>query len=130
MQSHTRCRRKDIDEALKMSTITVEIRLAPGSRVSPDETVLVVAWAASGVRVPIAMDRLAVSELPATIILDDSMAMDPEQPLSAYQDVMVEARVAASADTPPAPGDPVGRAEVADSSSRHADIVIASGVAH
>jgi cytochrome c-type biogenesis protein CcmH len=40
--------RRDIGEAVKMSTITVDIRLAKGSRATLDKTVLVVAWAAGG----------------------------------------------------------------------------------
>jgi cytochrome c-type biogenesis protein CcmH len=117
--------RRNIEDAVKMSTITVDIRLAKGSRVTPDRTVLVVAWAASGVRVPVAMRRLTVGDLPATISLDDSMAMDPDKPLSAYPAVTVDARIAVSAGASPASAAPVGRADVSPSGSRRANIVIA-----
>jgi cytochrome c-type biogenesis protein CcmH len=119
--------RRHIEEAVKMSTITVDIRLAKGSRARLDRTVLVIAWAASGVRVPVAMQRLTVRDLPATISLDDSMAMDPDKPLSAYPAVTVEARIADPAVASPASAAPLGRAEVGAFGSRRADIVVADG---
>ncbi|HEX9687368.1 MAG TPA: c-type cytochrome biogenesis protein CcmI [Burkholderiales bacterium] len=83
------------------------VRLAPAlaARVAPGDTVFVFARAVDGPRVPLAVTRKQVRELPATFTLDDRMAMAPGMNLSAHDRVVVGARISKSGTPAPQPGD-------------------------
>ena len=83
------------------------VSLAPAlaSRAAADDTVFIYARAAEGPRMPLAIQRRKVSELPITFTLDDSMAMAPEMKLSKFGSVIVEARVSKSGNAMPQAGD-------------------------
>jgi cytochrome c-type biogenesis protein CcmH len=71
------------------------VELAPelqGS-VPADATVFIYARAAQGPRMPLAVLRKQVSELPVDFVLDDSQAMTPAMKLSAFNDVVVSAHI-------------------------------------
>jgi Molybdopterin oxidoreductase Fe4S4 domain len=103
--------RKNIDETVGLSAVTVDIRLADGARVASDAAVIVTARtkgaasstgttnsasvvdAANATSTLLAERRLSASELPTTIVLDDSLAINPADTLSAYPQVVVEARI-------------------------------------
>jgi len=89
------------------SGITVEVALAPelAERAAPDATVFVYAKAAAGPPMPLAVQRVTVADLPLTLTLDDSMAMMPAMRLSGFPEVVVGARVSASGQAMPQPGD-------------------------
>jgi cytochrome c-type biogenesis protein CcmH len=106
--------RKNIDEAVALSAITVTIQLADGAHAASDATVIVTAHAKDAVNTVLAERRLSASELPATIVLDDSLATNPADTLSAYSQVSVEAQ-----------GDLTGRTDVSGSENRRASLVIA-----
>jgi len=97
-------------------TATASIRgtlvLAPdaGRTPSPDETVFLYARAVEGPRMPLAVLRRTVRDLPLQFTLDDSQALTPERKLSGQQQVMVEARISASGNATPQAGDLVGHA--------------------
>lgn len=105
---------------------SVSLAAALKDRVSPDDTVFVFARAAEGPRVPLAILRKRVADLPLTFTLDDSLAMSPAAKLSGAARVIVGARVSKSGNAMPQPGDlqglsapvPVGtgdlRIEIAD----------------
>ncbi|WP_280156104.1 hypothetical protein [Piscinibacter sp. XHJ-5] len=83
------------------------VSLAPSlkGRVSPQDTVFVFARAPDGPRVPLAILRKRVADLPLAFTLDDSLAMSPAARLSGASRVVVGARVSRSGNAMPQPGD-------------------------
>ena len=75
------------------------------SRVQPDDTVFVFARAARGPRMPLAIVKTKVADLPYRFSFDDSMAMVPEMKLSGFADVVIGARVSRSGSATPSAGD-------------------------
>jgi cytochrome c-type biogenesis protein CcmH len=75
---------------------TVSIAPELRDRVGPQATVFVLARAPSAGRMPLAVLRMKVKDLPARFMLDDSLAMTPDRVLSGFASVTVEVRVSAS----------------------------------
>lgn len=98
------------------------VSLAPAwqGKVGPDDTVFVFARAAQGSRMPLAIVRKSVKDLPFAFKLDDSLAMSPAAKLSTAGQVVVGARISKSGQATPQSGDlegltgavPVGSADV------------------
>ncbi|HEX6706455.1 MAG TPA: hypothetical protein VF169_16980 [Albitalea sp.] len=84
-------------------TVTLSPRLA--GKVAPGDTVFVFARAVEGPRVPLAILRKQVKDLPLQFTLDDSMAMSPAAKLSSAGKVVVGARISKSGNAMPQPGD-------------------------
>jgi cytochrome c-type biogenesis protein CcmH len=74
-------------------------------KVAADDTVFIFARAPSGSRMPLAILRKKVSDLPLDFTLDDSLSMSPAARLSSAQQVVVGARVSKSGTAAPQPGD-------------------------
>lgn len=87
--------------------LRVRVTLAPAlaARVQADDTLFVFARAAEGPRMPLAIARLRAADLPAEVTLDDSMAMTPQMRLSAFDRVVVGARISRSGDASAQAGD-------------------------
>lgn len=88
-------------------TVSGRVALAAGLRdkVDPEATVYIYARAASGPRMPLAVLRRQVKDLPVSFTLDDSMAMAPGATLSAAGALIVGARISRSGDPVAKPGD-------------------------
>ena len=87
------------------------VQLAAGlaAKASPADTVFVFARAAQGPRMPLAILKRKVSDLPLAFTLDDSSAMSPELKLSKFPNVVIGARISRSGDAMPQSGDLVGQ---------------------
>lgn len=83
----------------------VSLSAALAKQVSPDDTVFVFARAAQGPRMPLAIVRKQVKDLPFDFTLDDSTAMSPQMKLSNFEQVVVGARISKSGNAMPQPGD-------------------------
>lgn len=88
-------------------TVTLDPSLR--GRVQDTDTVFVFAQAPSGPRMPLAVVRAQVKDLPLQFTLDDSLAMDPALSLSRFSEVVVVARVSRGGSAMPQSGDLQGR---------------------
>ncbi|MGZ5130856.1 MAG: c-type cytochrome biogenesis protein CcmI/CycH [Caldimonas sp.] len=84
---------------------TVTLDAAVAAKASPDDTVFVFARAAEGSRMPLAVKRAKVADLPLSFRLDDSMAMSPTATLSSARRLVVGARISKSGTAISQPGD-------------------------
>lgn len=88
---------------------TVTLSAALAKQAQPEDTLFVYARTAEGSRMPLAILRKQVKDLPLTFKLDDSMAMSPSSALSTASKVIVGARVSKSGNAMPQPGDLSGQ---------------------
>jgi cytochrome c-type biogenesis protein CcmH len=88
------------------ASVSGKVDLAPAlkSKAAPGDTVMVIARA-PGSRMPVAVVRARVSDLPLAFTLDDSLAMSPQARISQASQVDVEARISKSGMAQPEPGD-------------------------
>ncbi len=80
--------------------------------VSADDYVFIYAQPAQGGKMPLAVVKKQVKELPIDITLDDSMAMMPNMTISSVANVQVSARVSKSGNASPQSGDLIGQKQV------------------
>lgn len=107
-------------------TVTLSAKLK--AEAQPDDTVFILARAAEGPAMPLAVKRVKVRELPANFALDDSMAMAPGMNLSAHARVVVVARVSRSGSATPQPGDLQGATAPVANNASGVSVVIDSVV--
>lgn len=84
---------------------TVVLSDALKAQASPNDTVFVLVRAAQGSKMPLAIVRKQVKDLPLKFTLDDSTAMSPEMKMSNFDQVVVIARVSKSGNAMTQPGD-------------------------
>ncbi len=84
-----------------------QARIADALRdqVRPTDTVFILARPMTGSRMPVAILKMQVADLPRAFVLDDSTAMSPDATLSKAGKVRVEIRVSHSGNAAAQPGD-------------------------
>jgi cytochrome c-type biogenesis protein CcmH len=113
------------------TAIQVSVSLDPqlAAQVKPDDTVFIFARAAQGPRMPLAIVRKQVRDLPLSVSLDDSLAMSPAMVLSKFTEVSVGARISSSGNAMPQSGDLQGsKSPVVVGKDTHIEITIDSRV--
>jgi len=93
-------------------TGTVTLSKTMKSKTSPDDTVFVLVRAAQGPKMPLAIVRKQVKDLPFSFALDDTSAMSPLMKVSNFDQVVVVARVSKSGTAMTQPGDIQGTSTV------------------
>ena len=76
-------------------SITVNVRLGD-INLPANAPVFILTKALNGMPMPLAVEKLKVSDLPVTVVLDDSKAMQPQLRMSLFNEVEVIARVTLS----------------------------------
>ena len=113
---------KDSDEIM----VKVDIDAAIKSKLEPSDTVFVYVKALEGPKMPLAVAKHQVKDLPLQIKFDDSMAMMPNLKLSLFDKVIVTARVSKQGNAIPQPGEPIGSAELVKPKSKSVAVKINS----
>ena len=80
------------------ASVSGRVTLAPAiaAKAAPGDTLFILARAVNGPRIPLAVLRKQVSDLPFEFTLDDALAMSPELKLSGFPEVIVAARISKS----------------------------------
>ena len=114
--------------AILSATISGRVSLAPAlaAQARPTDTVFIFARAAEGPRMPLAILKKQVSDLPLDFVLDDSTAMSAAMTLSRFKTVVVGARISRSGQASPTPGDLLGQSAPSAVGSGAVEIVIDS----
>ena len=88
-------------------SVSGQVRLSSAlkSQTSPTDVVFVYAVPANGERMPLALLKTTVAQLPLSFTLDDSSAMLPDRKLSGASQVLVKARISKSGNAIPQSGD-------------------------
>jgi len=103
---------------------TVRLDPAAAAKVAPGDTVFILARPASGARMPLAVTRITVAQLPYQFNLDDSMAMAPGATISSHAQVVIVARVSKSGTPAPAKGDVEGNSAPVAPGARGVNVVL------
>lgn len=106
--------------------VSGKVSLSPAlaDKVAPTDTVFILARAAQGPRMPLAVFRKQVKDLPLEFTLNDSMAMRPQMKLSGFDLVVVAARVSRSGGAMTQPGDLEGLSAAVKPGTTGLNIVI------
>ena len=91
-------------------TVSGQVTIAEAlkGKVKPSDVVFIYATPANGERMPLAIFKTTVAQLPMAFTLDDSTAMTPERKLSGAGEVLVKVRVSKSGNAMPQSGDLAG----------------------
>jgi cytochrome c-type biogenesis protein CcmH len=96
-----------------LPVVKVNVALATELQADADAPVFIYARAIGGSKMPLAIARLTVADLPANVLLNDTMAMSSAMKLSSYKEVELIARIAKSGIANAASGDLEGSIDVA-----------------
>jgi cytochrome c-type biogenesis protein CcmH len=107
---------------------TVSLSPALAREVDPADTVFILARAPQGPKMPLAVVKRQVKDLPTTFTLDDTQAMAPGLNISSFPEVVIVARVSKTANAIAQPGDFEGHSSPTRVGSRDVRVVIADRV--
>ncbi|WP_242524941.1 tetratricopeptide repeat protein [Lysobacter changpingensis] len=98
--------------------LKVRVTVAPelAAKVPANASLFVIARQAGGPPMPVAVEKLPAQEFPREVVLDDADSPMPTMKLSQLDKVDVLARISASGDATPQPGDLEAKARVSDKS--------------
>ncbi len=98
-------------KAVKPVTIEVSVDLTDALKKQArlEDVVFIYARAVNGPKMPLAIVRKRVKDLPVSVTLDESMAMMPTMTLSSVDQVEVVARLSKTGSAMPKPGDFIGK---------------------
>jgi cytochrome c-type biogenesis protein CcmH len=109
----------DAEQAKKQSAVPpvdihvqVEIPVDLKARMKPDTTVFIYAQAIAGPKMPLAIVRKQLSDLPVKVVLNDAVAMQGSSHLSDHPQLRILARVSQSGQAMSQPGDFIGSVEI------------------
>jgi cytochrome c-type biogenesis protein CcmH len=93
--------------AMPGASVSGSVKLSPAvaAKAAPTDAVFIFARPAEGSKMPLAIVKMQVKDLPASFTLDDTMAMTPTMKISSFPDIVVGARVSKSGSAMPASGD-------------------------
>ena len=97
-------------------TVNVDVSEEVRKKFNANDAVFVYAKAKQGPRMPLAVQRMTLSAIPATVTLDDSMAMVQGMNLSAFDKLEVSARLTKTGTAIAQSGDYIGSLTVEDKS--------------
>ncbi len=105
-------------QQLAVAAAVLQVHVAVSQKIrqqfNGNDTVFVYAKAQTGPPMPLAVQRLTLAQLPATVKLDDSMAMVRGRNISTSGKVVVFARISPSGSAIAQPGDYIGQIDVND----------------
>lgn len=101
------------EKAAAGAAVNGEVRLSPAlaAQAKPEDVLFVFAMPANGERMPLAVMRASVADLPVRFSFDDSMALPGGKKISDFPAITVEARVAKAGQAKASSGDLFGRIE-------------------
>lgn len=102
--------------------LSINVSLAEGVDAKPDQVVFVYARTWQGAKMPLAIARVQVSELPKKVLLTEAMAMTPAMSLGSVDNVEVVARISQNGTATAEIGDWQGSFGPLDMRSLPADI--------
>ena len=102
---------RQADQQYSSVDVHVSIDKKLMEQLEPDDTVFIFARAKDGPRMPLAIARKKAKDLPLRVTLDDSMSMSPGMTLSAFDEIIIGARVSKSGQALPSSGDFSGTTE-------------------
>jgi cytochrome c-type biogenesis protein CcmH len=114
----------EADVSVASLQVKVNVSDEVKQKFNANDVVFIYAKAKQGPRMPLAAQRLTLGELPAMIVLDDSMAMVEGVNLSAFEQIQVSARLSKSGSAIAQSGDYIGQKNVDLSTAGSAGIAL------
>jgi cytochrome c-type biogenesis protein CcmH len=108
--------------------IAVKVALDSTLKAQANQTLFVYAQAVTGPKMPLAIVRKQVSDLPLSIKLNDSMAMQPNLHLADFKQLKIIARISKTGDASTQKGDLIGSTEISLPISQPVSILINQAV--
>lgn len=96
---------EQLDAARNGRQIGVLVKLGEGVVASPEQVVFIYARAYQGAKMPLAIDRVKVADLPRVVLLNESMAMTPAMSLGSVDEVEIVARISTDGSATAKPGE-------------------------